>query len=562
MGDVRFELIEGGSGFAPGGVDGKALVAGVCSLGQVGKGYLISKYTDVYSLLGTGPLSDRVRDIIATAGHSPYLVAVPVRGQPGDYVSQPATTNSTVKAKSVGVAQMNADIQVKITSPGALGAAKLVFSIDDGESFGEEITAAGNIPLGDTGATLVFPEDAQLEEDALFKIIVRTSVGPVHRLGHTTSPMLEIGELAGGVLASAEIVVQIEKAGGLNEGTYRLSIDGGDNFGKLRTIPADGLAALPDYGVKITFPAGQYAGGTAYTCDLLSPAPTIVDVMSALQSPLELYDVEFVHIVGPSDAVDWTAAAVKADELWNKQRPTYFKMESRLPFDGEDLHEFTAYLLAERQNIAARFVQVCCQFGEITDVSGERKLRNWGGLQSGRVMSIPVQRATGRVKDGPIRQGSLPDGWEAVQPTLEDAGYLTARIRPGLGIYWADSRTMAEETSKYRYEEVLRVVFKAVRKMRIAAELSLYDEAGDPLMPTEGGLAYLKAELENALSTMTTAIPRELIAFVIDIPMPQDIANNGVAVNPTLIGVPIIREITLYTNYVVAGSNFDPRIIG
>ena len=337
-------------------------------------------------------------------------------------------------------------------------------------------------------------------------------------------------------------------------------MDGGDTFAAIRTIPVDGLHELADYGVKLTFPEGEFVAGTTYTCRLLPPAPSIVDVLDALESPLALYDVEFVHIVGPSDSVDWMAAQAKADELWNQQRPTYFKLEARLPFDGEDLNAYVAALLAERQGVAGRFVTVCCQYGEIVDTAGASRLRNAGGLQSGRVMAIPVQRATGRVKDGPISQLTLPDGWEAVQPTLESNGFQTAKKYAGLeGAYWGDSRTLAEDTSDFRYEEVLRTVFKAVRLTRIAALKSMYDEAGDPLRPdSESGLAYLKANLENALDAMTTA--GELASYVVEIPSGQDIVNNGVAVEITLVGIPIIREIKLYNRYTYAGSNFDPRI--
>ncbi|WP_418236576.1 DUF2586 family protein, partial [Desulfovibrio sp.] len=59
MGDVIQYLIDGTSGIVTGGVDGKALVAGVCSKGIVGKAYLIGKRTNLEELLGTGPLVDR-----------------------------------------------------------------------------------------------------------------------------------------------------------------------------------------------------------------------------------------------------------------------------------------------------------------------------------------------------------------------------------------------------------------------------------------------------------------------------------------------------------------------
>ncbi len=410
-----------------------------------------------------------------------------------------------------------------------------------------------------TGATLLLPENALLEEGQRLRFAVRCAVGPVERVGDASSPLITV---TGDVLAGAELSVQIVKGGDRNEGTYQLSVDGGDNYGKVRTIPVDGTVAT-DLGVTITFPAGDYVGGTTYACRLLPPEPSIVDVMAALESPLSVHDVEFVYIAAPSDSVDWAALSAKADELWNLHRPTYFKCEARLPRDGEDLNDFAAYLLAERQDFASRFVQVCCQYGEVADSTGLSKLRNWCGLQAGRVISIPVQRATGRVRDGNISQGTLPEGWETVQPTLEEAGYLTAKKYAGQsGAYWGDSRTMADATSDFRYEEVLRVVFKAVRKMRIAALKSMYDDL-DPVVPdSDTGLGYLKANIAGALDTMVAAMPKELAGYSISIPSKQDYVNNGLAVEARLIGIGIIREIKLYASYAYAGTRGDTRLEG
>jgi len=99
-----------------------------------------------------------------------------------------------------------------------------------------------------------------------------------------------------------------------------------------------------------------------------------------------------------------------------------------------------------------------------------------------------------------------------------------------------------------------------VRLLRNAALKSMYDDAGDPLRPdSDTGLAYLKASLENALDTMVKANPRELADYVVDIAPGQKISTNGVAVDITLIGIGIIRQIKLYPRYVYAGSTFDPR---
>ena len=566
MGDVLTYLIDGTSGLAPGGVDGKALVAGVCSKGRVGKAYLIGKRTNLEDMLGTGPLVEHVRDMLVTGGQEPVIVAVPVRGQQNGYITDAVVTGGKVTPLVSGVATRTTMSAFLAATPGAVGTATLEISTDGGKTFGDAQASAEQVVIGTgddaTGATLFFPADAVLEAGATFGVTVRCAVGPVVRVGDAESPLVTVAADSGGTLAGAELVVQIVKGGGRNEGTYQLSTDGGDNFERVRTIPVDGVVELSGFGVSLNFPAGTYTAGTTYTCRVLAPTPSIMDVMDALESPLALYDVEFVHIAGETDSVDWTAAQTKAEELWNLQRPTYFKLETRLPHDGEDLNDFVAYLLAEKQGFAGRFVTVCCQYGEITDSTGASRLRNAGGLQAGRVMSIPVQRATGRVKDGPVSQLTLPEGWEAVQSTLEDAGYLTAKKYAGQdGVYWGDSRTMADATSDYRYEEVLRTVFKSVRLMRIAALKSMYDEAGDPLRPDSAtGLAYLQASLENALDTMVKANPKELAGYVVDIAPKQDIANNGVAVDITLIGVGIIRQIKLYPRYVYAGSTFDPRM--
>lgn len=104
MGDVLTYLIDGTSGLAPGGVDGKALVAGVCSRGTVGKAYLVGKRTNLEDMLGTGPLTDHVRDMLVTGGQEPVLVAVPVRGQQSGYITDPVVTGSKVMPSVSGVA--------------------------------------------------------------------------------------------------------------------------------------------------------------------------------------------------------------------------------------------------------------------------------------------------------------------------------------------------------------------------------------------------------------------------------------------------------------------------
>ncbi len=559
MGDVLEYLIDGTSGLAPGGVEGSAIIAGVCSIGTVGKGYLLGKNSDLEGLLGVGPLVDRLRDVFATAGQDPVVIAVPVTGQSGAYISDLKHTGTGPDGSVSGVAAANADVVVKISTGGALGTCEAQVSEDGGETFGAAAAVASNgqITIGTTGTTLTLAVGTHVVDDT-YAYAVRMAIGPVALTG--TGPDIT---LAGTVKCAAQIVLLVVSAGGRNEATYQLSVDGGDNYGAVSTVPVDGVITCGSTGVAITVPETDLVVGDTYECDLLPPVPSITDVMTALETPLSLYDVEFIHVAGPSDSVDWAAMGAKADELWNLHRPTYFRAESRLPYADEDLNDWVAALIAERQGFAHRFVTVCTAHGEVVDAMGKSVVRNWAGLKSGRVISMPVMRAAGRVRDGGISQGTLPETYTtAMQKILENAGYDTAQFYAGLpSAYWGTAKTLAEVTSDFQREEVLRTVFKAVRKSRIAALKSMMDEAGDLVLGGDAaGLAYLKGNIESALDTMVAAVPQELAGYVVEIPDGQDIVNNGVAVIITLIGIPIIGEIKLYAQYVYAGSANDPRL--
>lgn len=559
MGDVLEFLVDGSSGLAPGGVEGTAMIAGVCSKGKPGKAYLLGKRSDLDDLLGSGPLVDRLRDLFATGGQEPVVIAVPVQGMEGGYIRIGSHSGSGPEAALAGTPAKNMDAIVKITTSGNPGTAKYKLSTDGGKNYGAEalVPSEGAVSILDSGASVVFP-DKELKADDIYEVIVRTAIGPIKKIG--SGPEVTIN---GTIKSACELVIKITGKGGRNQGRFQLSMDGGDSFDIVKTIPADGIVHVGSTGGVITFEDSVYEVGTVYTSKFLPPVPSISAVLTALEKPLEKYDAEFVYITGPSDSTDWAAAGVKADSLWNIHRPTYFKMEYRLPRDDESIDDWTMAFKADLDSFSHRFVQVCGAFGEVSDTKGKRLVRNWGALQAGRTMSIPVSRAAGRVKDGGISQGTLHEEFtEGHQKILEKAGAITAKYYAGLkSPYWGDSKTLAPKVSDYQYEEVLRTVFKAVRLCRIAALKSMYDGAGDPVLgANSGGLAYLKASIESALATMVSARPSELADFKVEIPPGQDIVNNGVAVEFTLMGIPIIREIRLFASYVYAGSRQDPRL--
>ena len=235
MGDVIQYLIDGTSGIAPGGVDGKALVAGVCSKGRVGKAYLIGKRSDLEAMLGQGPLVERVREMLDTGGQEPYLVAVPVQGQPGGYLTEPQLDGTGPQARLSGYPAKNADVKIRVKTAGPVASDDSAADCAEIEiNIGGERCEAGNaLPrnvIGDTGATLLFNEGDILVAGDVYSFSTRVSVGPVERIGDGQSPLVEVVETSGGVLAAAELVIRITKGGGRNEGSFQLSIDGVDNY--------------------------------------------------------------------------------------------------------------------------------------------------------------------------------------------------------------------------------------------------------------------------------------------------------------------------------------------
>jgi hypothetical protein len=560
--DVFEVLVNGTSGIMPGNVSGSTVVSGVCSLGTVGKIYYVDRRTDLKGLLGSGPLTDRLNDVFkACKTDDIKVMAIPVLGHSSEVVGDVFQVGNGPAATVSGVAGENADIIVSIEDAGVLGTATHKLSQDDGATWdaASSVPADGQITVGTTGTTIVIAPGS-LEAGTTYSYAIRKGVGSVTKVGD--GPNVTV---AGAVKRGAQVELVIVKGGSPNEGQYKLSVDGGDNYSPYKTLPVDHIIAVEDTGVTLTIVDDTYILGDTYSIELMEPVPTISDVITAASLALETVNPELIYIAGALDSVGWMALSTFALDLFAAHKPTLIICEARTPYEGESLDDWTTWLLHEKDGVALSFVGVCTAFGEIVDRNGYSTVRNAGGLLVGRIISIPVMRDIGRVRDGAITGLTLPEGYrDSMQSNLEDGGYITLTRYEGLeGVYWGTGKLMAEPTSDYQRIEIVRVVFKGLRLTRIQALKSLKDELGDPVQGMDAsGLAFLRTNLETALDVMTLAKPPELAGRAINIPMDQDFVNNGVAVEQTMIGIPIIDKITLHTNYAYAGTRFDPRVEG
>ncbi|URA10538.1 DUF2586 family protein [Thermospira aquatica] len=380
---------------------------------------------------------------------------------------------------------------------------------------------------------------SRAKDDATFVVVPSTpdvdgSKGSVTHEGTGTA----IYNLTGNPLFDADVVIEIVSGGRLNEATAKYSLDGGESFSDVFTIPLSGEVTLADSGVKITFsegtqPENSFVEKDRYSFKLKGAKSSLSALMNACQAGLEKVATEFVWIAQETDNVHWAAFGAKADELFNDHRPTIFVTETRLPNEDESIDDWVSYLLTQRQSFAHRWVHVVAGFGK----------KNFSGLLVGDLSRARVNQSIGHI-DFALNV-TLPDGWtDAIGKTLNDAGYIVIRKYAGEKIYrWANGRSMADDSSDYRWFEVSRTVHKAIRLIRKTALKHLHTSLDKAM------LEYIKADLIQTLNQMKNAVPNEIDNFEIVIPDGQDVVNNGLTIQYTLYGLPIVRKISNYISF-------------
>ncbi len=169
-----------------------------------------------------------------------------------------------------------------------------------------------------------------------------------------------------------------------------------------------------------------------------------------------------------------------------------------------------------------------------------------GALCAGHITKAAVNQSIGCTHLFGIYNQELPEGWtNANSRALDEGRFTTLRTYAGLmNHFWSNGRTMG--TSDYRFVEVVRTVFKAVRLARIAS-LPYIHADGD-----EVGLQNLLAAVRTTLDSMVQA--GELDDYAVDMESGQDIVNNGVQLDISLYGIPVIREISLNFMFKYNGS--------
>jgi len=325
-----------------------------------------------------------------------------------------------------------------------------------------------------------------------------------------------------------DISVSIEDAGGLNEATFRITVD--SLPGKKITVP-DGLGKyeIPGTGLTLQFDPGLsgFAEGDAFSFSTTAPSATNGEVLAAIDKILEAkLSIEFIAIAGVSASPLWAALATKAIGAAEIYQYLFFVAQSRYLNSGETLDAWANALCGiERGSVGSTRLQVCAGWIEEADANGQLDVRGLIGTYCGTLAARKVQDGPDAVKFGGIAAATalMPEGInDGHIENLKNAGYVTARKYVGRkGIYITSGQMMSEEGSDYDLVERRRVMDKACRNLYVAQLPAVNDTVTVGKDGSPEGIEMFVAKSQAPLEIMKTN--REISDGYVIIPPGQNI---------------------------------------
>jgi hypothetical protein len=324
-----------------------------------------------------------------------------------------------------------------------------------------------------------------------------------------------------------DIGIDIVSGGGLNEATFRVTVDGLP--GKLITVPGgDGKYEIPGTGLTVQFdPDTGFAEGDAFSFSTTAPGAANGEVLAAIDKILEAkLAIEFIAIAGDSASPLWAALAVKAIGAAEIYQYLFFVAQARYKTADETLDQWANALCgAERGSVASTRLQVCAGWIEEADSNGQIDVRGIIGTYCGTLAARNVQDGPDAVKFGGIaaaaalKPAGINDGHIE---NLKNTGYVTVRKYVGLkGIYITSGQMMSEEGSDYDLVERRRVMDKACRNLYAAQLPAVNDTVTVGKDGSPEGIEMFVAKSRVPLDTMKTN--REISDGYVIVPSGQNI---------------------------------------
>jgi hypothetical protein len=386
-------------------------------------------------------------------------------------------------------------------------------------------TAIGEGPLRDLVVSALSIAQVTVSVIALEGTVVGTKTAVTSGTANTGTGAVTVN---GNPRNEYDVLVEIVSDGGLNEATFRITIDG--LAGKLSTVPdGPGQYGIPNTGLTLQFTPGAsgFKEGDTFSFSTTAPAATNGEVLTAIDQILEAkLDIEWIAVAGISAAPLWAALAGKAEGAESSFQYLFFAAQARGKSKNETVDEWVNMLTgSERGVTTSTRLQVCAGWIEEADSNGQVDERGMLGVYCGMLAQRNVHQGPDAVRYGSIKAATAikPDGInDGHIEALKNAGYVTVRKITGLtGIYITSGQMMSEEGSDYTLVERRRVMDKACRQIRSAQLFYLNDTVGVGADGSPEGLEMFIAQSESPLRIMKTN--REISDGYVVIPPGQNI---------------------------------------
>lgn len=306
-----------------------------------------------------------------------------------------------------------------------------------------------------------------------------------------------------------DIVVEIVTSGNTNDGTFRYSIDGGNNFSDELTVPLAGAYELTGTGLTLKFADAEADGQSfvehdAYAFSTTAPAMSNASVLEAVEKLIDFNKtIEVCHIVGVSGKALWAALQSEAKDFMELyKKPLIFLCEGRACREDETLDEYMAAMALECKGISSLYVCVSLTYAIYQRKDMRVQKVNMAGVVSGLIGSAKESLSVGCVEEFPVScaklQKMIPDGIETYSEQFDAMGYTVFRQYAGRDDYYvANANVMAPAGSDFPYVESVRVLNRIVREIAKQASDKIQAEV-DP-GNLESSVAKIEAHLNIAM---------------------------------------------------------------
>jgi hypothetical protein len=329
------------------------------------------------------------------------------------------------------------------------------------------------------------------------------------------------------------ILIEVTKTGGAGVGKWKISTDGGTNYGPVVLMAA--TYEIPTTNITLTL-TGSLDDGDLITVAASAPATTAALALAAVQALIASdYDFDAVVNVVASDAtaVGNIKTELEAAPASPNFRYTYAMVCPALSTSIANSLLCTASIMA---SISSDRIQVISAEAAVSRLNhGDQADANCIGILAGRRSSLALQNDLGLVAAGTLNNivdfpSTVPNitaaDKSAIQTYIEDLDAMhvvSIRKFKGLAGFFPTNGPMTDPYSDVEIDAFRLVLDKAARIARITA-LGFHKIDVDPT-DVIGSTLQLKNAIQGAIDSRMTG-NGEIVQAAVAIPDGQDIITT------------------------------------